>query len=68
MYFLFKTYGCFLHVEIFKKDILKNNRVLNDILEISTLDYCDPVILTGVCSLVYNILENDSIEVSEELL
>ena len=37
-------------------------------LDVAVLDFCDPLVLTAVCSFVNNLLENDAIEFREENL
>ena len=36
--------------------------ILNDLLEIATVEFCDPYILTSVYSMINHLLENDTIE------
>lgn len=65
---LIKTYGAIHLIYKFSEEEVKNHQIINDLLDIVSVDFCDPIILAAVCNFVTNLLENDKIEYNLELI
>ena len=40
----------------------QNTPIINDILDITKLEFCDPTILSAACKFAFYVLENNNVE------
>lgn len=65
---LIKTYGAIFMIYKFTEEEVKSHQIINDLLDIICIEFCDPIILAAICNFVTNMLENDKIEYNLELI